>query len=98
MDDITHGANSFPNTRSFLLHDTITQVFYCQYHYHVRSDDTHRSVVAFLSALATSEEWRLLTLKPACGAKDLQSDQGTALWRTKARLTPSFWTREAQKN
>jgi hypothetical protein len=36
---------------------------------------THRSVVAFLSALATSEEWRLLTLNPACGARDLQSSE-----------------------
>ena len=90
MDDITHGANSFPNTRSFLLHDTITQVFYCQYHYHVRSDDTHRSVVAFLSALATSEEWRLLTLKPACGAEYLQSEPGNRCVAHKGKAYPQL--------
>jgi hypothetical protein len=98
-DCITHGSDSFPNARRFLLHNAVTHFIFSVFVIATgKSISTHRSVVAFFNAFATSVEWRLFTLRPIF-IKEIWN-QKTALpeRRSEGRLTPSFWTRAAQKN
>jgi hypothetical protein len=57
---------------------------------------THRSLVAFFNAFATSVEWRLFTLSPAY--YEAPSERAGIINGIKLTiLTPSFCTRDAQK-
>ena len=70
-----------------------------------KSDGTHQSVITLFREFATSFEWSLFTLRPACDAEGLQSEPERAEplpepaeWRSKQKLSLNFWTRAAQNN